>query len=671
MSDNDENRRAIKKPKDPQVLKDAWAVEVKKRLAAMQAFDPNATLMYRLNSESGSIDYMVGDDLAAQLAINGPLYEKSKQFVQSWSDLICLQEELSASKLSLKMPLRSSLGDHLILESRIADGEEPTKSFALHFDHNERLVFFTAIYQPYSVRDPGAFATMTNNQAKIEDKLAALRAGRLLPMEPLPIQDPEGKPIEVALKTELQWLPNQSRISYPYLQVKYKAARQDWVLYIDHNSEIVSCRESCSGAGFRVAPIVEQFWAKSSPPETEGVTANSAKPRRVVLRDLTTSGSFAPLQGTYVRVYDHINDVSFNEWKLLEGLPFTSAEGQPSIVTMFDSVNHTQSDRILAYYHIDLIQRYFRTLGLTVLDNYAELNPLEVHLGAGGKVNTTSSYLHESKSLVFPQIQDLGTKGCTQARSPHIIYHEYVHAVTDAIARLGRGRAIQRDDAHYRQILQAKALDEGIADYFACSFAERHGAQSAQVGELMALKKGNQHHLQLLPNTRELEPSAQAEPTQESIKNDFDALLDECVTAFRTSGDITNEKANIYRLSTLWSQFLWRFRKQVDCDVADMLIANSIFFLSRWATFGLALQALLTADRLLFNSGYARVLGADPAFSAFQDWESAQQDLINNTSDGVVSTAVYSEAINDVEKSTLESARTRGEAASNLDSKGA
>ncbi len=176
MSVNGENRQAIKKPKDPLALKSSWETEVKQRLAAMQAFDPNATLRYRLNSESGSIDYMVGDDLAAKLAINGPLYEKSKQFVQSWSDLICLQEEMSASTLSLKMPLKSLLGDHFILESRIADDEEPTKSFALHFDRHERLVFFTALYQPFSERDQSASAAMSENQAKIDAILADLRA---------------------------------------------------------------------------------------------------------------------------------------------------------------------------------------------------------------------------------------------------------------------------------------------------------------------------------------------------------------------------------------------------------------------------------------------------------------------------------------------------------------
>ncbi len=406
-----------------------------------------------------------------------------------------------------------------------------------------------------------------------------------------------------------------------------------------------------------MAPILEQFWARPTQPEPEGATPNPAKLRRVVLRDLATGGSFAPLQGPYVRVYDHINTPPLKEWQLLQDLPFTSTDGQLSIAAMFDSLNTTQLDRILAYYHIDLIQRYFRTLGLTVLDTYAELNPLEVHLGAAGELNNTSRYLHDSKSLVFPQVGK-GDKACTQARSPHIIYHEYVHAVTDAIARLGRGRAIHSDDTHYRQILQAKALDEGIADYFACSFAERHGAQCPQVGELM-VHPADQQRLQLLESTRDLDPLDQAAPTKESLKDSFTTLLDESETAFRASGDITNEKANIYRLSIIWSQFLWRFRKQVDRDVADVLIANSIFFLTRWATFGLALQALLTADRLLFNSSYARILATDPAFSAFQDWEIAQQNSLNNTSAGAVSTTAYRAETNDLTKSTLEAAQTR------------
>ena len=56
-----------------------------------------------------------------------------------------------------------------------------------------------------------------------------------------------------------------------------------------------------------------------------------------------------------------------------------------------------------------------------------------------------------------------------------------------------------------------------------------------------------------------------------------------------------------YRWGTIWACYLWRLRDELGPDVADMLIAHSILFLSRWSGFLVGVCALIQADLLLFN----------------------------------------------------------------------
>ena len=77
------------------------------------------------------------------------------------------------------------------------------------------------------------------------------------------------------------------------------------------------------------------------------------------------------------------------------------------------------------------------------------------------------------------------------ARDARILYHEYVHAVTDSLARLQRIDKSGKDSDNKRllEMIQSVAMDEGLADYFACSLAQRQGAPSASSGRLLLTSK--------------------------------------------------------------------------------------------------------------------------------------------------------------------------------------
>ena len=68
--------------------------------------------------------------------------------------------------------------------------------------------------------------------------------------------------------------------------------------------------------------------------------------------------------------------------------------------------------------------------------------------------------------------------------------------------------------------------------------------------------------------------------------------------------------STIERWGNYWARFLWQLRKSLGAPIADILIAHSLFFLTRWSDFrmGVASHALLMADRLLFGGNHRDTL---------------------------------------------------------------
>lgn len=334
----------------------------------------------------------------------------------------------------------------------------------------------------------------------------------------------------------------------------------------------------------------------------------------IVLRDLeNTKGS---LTGRYVTVFDQLNRIWPTDRRSLLATPLPDS---------------SHFDRVMAYYHTDLVQRYFRDLGLTVLDDYPALNPIRVTLSGALANDDHSHYASVEEQIYLARITSSNLENkWTEARDPRIVYHEFTHAVTDALARLCRGGLGSADNLRYAQILQAKALDEGLADFFACSLADRTSTTAAEFGTLQAFSdEHNQtqdvrwslhhslqdwdptksaHNLPLLPPDQDAGPSAStAEETFRKqlaavINADTETLLN--TIKFEKSGDVSN----YWRF--LWGHYLWGLRQdnRIGREAADMVIAHSIFFLTRWSDFRTGVIALKVADDLLFNGIHQEII---------------------------------------------------------------
>jgi fungalysin metallopeptidase (M36) len=130
------------------------------------------------------------------------------------------------------------------------------------------------------------------------------------------------------------------------------------------------------------------------------------------------------------------------------------------------------------------------------------------------------------------------------------VYHEFAHAVSDAICRLGRTQ----------QHTQSRGMSEGYSDYFAAS-----ALNDPRIGDYVLNNANGDRNL-----------------TNPGLR--FPA-------GFAGEEHSTGE---------VWAAILWDVRTQCGPGVTDLLALESLQFLSPNATFNDGLAALITADRRLF-----------------------------------------------------------------------
>ncbi|MEM6261264.1 MAG: hypothetical protein AAGI38_02070 [Bacteroidota bacterium] len=155
----------------------------------------------------------------------------------------------------------------------------------------------------------------------------------------------------------------------------------------------------------------------------------------VELKDLTQQNGVYELSGPYVA----IKDLAFPF-----RAPATSATGD-----FFFKRDESGFEDVMAYYHIDSMQRYVQALGFTNLYN----RPIDVD--AHGRSDDQSAFISNNGNsrLVF------GEGGVDDAEDADVIIHEYGHALSFAAAP-GSNSGNER-----------RGLDEGLCDYFAAGYS--------------------------------------------------------------------------------------------------------------------------------------------------------------------------------------------------------
>jgi hypothetical protein len=204
---------------------------------------------------------------------------------------------------------------------------------------------------------------------------------------------------------------------------------------------------------------------------------------------------------------------------------------------------------VMAYFHIDRMQRYIQSLGF----NDVNRRPIPVDIAAQKDDNSFYSPVH--KSLNF------GTGGVDDAEDAEIILHEYGHSIQDAqVPGFGASH-------------EAGAMGEGFGDYLAASFFA--DVKSARFQKCVGSWDATSYSRSDPPCLRRLD-STKVYPR-----------------------DIVKE---VHSDGEIWSACLWQIRELLGRHPADKLILSHHFLVARDASFEDAALALILADKQL-NAG--------------------------------------------------------------------
>ena len=201
---------------------------------------------------------------------------------------------------------------------------------------------------------------------------------------------------------------------------------------------------------------------------------------------------------------------------------------------------NTHFDEVGMYNYINTIHDFYKTLGHSKLDR-----PMKaiVHLGD----NYDNAYFSPwQNSFAFGD----GNKFNSLAREAGIAYHEYSHAVLNSIKSLAYSG-------------ESGAINEGQADYFACSYTD-----DPLLGE-WAVAKMNKPYLRILEND------------------------------LHYPEDIEGE---VHADGKIWGALLWDLRKALGKEISDVLIYRSHYNLNGSSPkFIDGYNAIVTSDKDFFE----------------------------------------------------------------------
>jgi Zn-dependent metalloprotease len=332
-------------------------------------------------------------------------------------------------------------------------------------------------------------------------------------------------------ETELTWYSNNGMPTLSWkVVVTVKKPLAEWKFYIDALTKDIlkkiNLLKSANGSGrvFDPNPVVKLNGLK--------LKENSKIPDEAYVEvELKGLGKSGMLDGPFVTTKKTANRVK-----------------RKSLNFLFKKEERAFKE-VMAYYHIDKMQRYLQELGFTNVLN----KPIAVDID--GEKDDNSFYLQNSKSLLF------GTGGVDDAEDAEVIIHEYGHAIQDSqVPGFGPEG-------------EARAMGEGFGDYLAASFFANNKPASFR------------------PTFGTWDAYFAGTGTPKCWRR-----LDSKKKYPKDMEDEEHEDGEI------WSSCLWQMRTALGGKQTDKLVIAHHFLLTPKATFADAAKALITTDKNL-NKG--------------------------------------------------------------------
>lgn len=253
--------------------------------------------------------------------------------------------------------------------------------------------------------------------------------------------------------------------------------------------------------------------------------------RRVTLRNLTGTGT---LVGTAARIVAARGGLA-------------TSPTNTFVYTRADD----RFEQVMAYYGIDLAQTYLRTLGFTDANNESQDVAVDT-------IAADNSFYDPTQDTIT-----YGRGGVDDAEDLEVVWHEYGHAIQDAIVP-GFGSS-----------LQAGSIGEGFGDYWAAT---------------MSVPTSGGYDL---PCVMDWDSTSYTTTTPHCIRR-----LDTTKTVADTVGEVHAD-------GEIWSRALWDIHKALGRLKANTVIIESTYAYTPNTTFAAAARKVVATARTLYGDAAA------------------------------------------------------------------
>jgi hypothetical protein len=442
----------------------------------------------------------------------------ARAFLRGVATTIGTNEDLK--DLKFDKVIKSPLGSHVLFQQR-RGGKSVTGAWVkVDLDHENRVYHFTNSCVPVAA---GTTSKGSASDYSL-DEAAALRKARAA-------VGAEGLETRAAISAERVLFPVGTTLhpAWKFI-IPITKPPHDWRIYISGRDGSVLGREdmlkmiTARGQVFDPNPVVTLNDCRLR--ETRPIP--EAAYRQVDLPGVPASGL---LDGPHVTTRTTKQRVRARDGQFI-----------------FERGSHAFLE-VMAYFHIDRLQRYIQSLG------FDDVNRRATPVNVAAMTKDNSYYSPATRDLSF------GLGGVPDAEDAEVILHEYGHAIQDAQVP-GFGSSDE-----------AAAMGEGFGDYLAASF--------------FADAKPDRLRTSL----------ASWDATYYS--DDDPPCLRRVDSTKRYPRDMVGEP---HGDGEIWSACLWLIREALGRQRADVLVIAHHFLIRRDASFSDAVEALVLADQRL-NGG--------------------------------------------------------------------